>query len=398
MKKLIFILVSFISIQASATTYTKTGYQYSWTNAAGWSPSYPGTTINAGDTVIIPSNSRININAGSTITLNGVLIIQQYGGVNTAMYMYGDGSMIVGTTGKIFCKNYIGMNNVSKLEVFGTIDIGNGYWETLYMEDSSELIIHPGGQVWAEDSIFNGYAGSTQTKITVNGTLANDGTLYNNGSIFGTGSITSINPGNGNIEGNGYIAPGLSPGELNLDFDFALPAQGHLNMELAGTTPGTTYDVLGGSGDKILGGTLNVILYNGYIPQSGDEFTIVTGGAVTGTFSTVNYPTVAGMTWQIFYNAINVKVKVVAMATGLSSLDLNQLTIYPNPVYDAFYVQGLSTGIHQYRILSLTGQQQGALLKNDDPIQLKFENTGVFFIEIIDPIGNRLLKPMMLIK
>lgn len=394
-----FMLVCIITIQVSATTYTKTGYQYSWTNTVGWSPSYPGTTINAGDTVIIPSNSRININAGTSITLNGVLIIEQFQGVNTAMYMYGDGAMTVGTTGKIICKDYIGMNNVSKLEVYGSVDIGNGLWETLYMEDSSEVMIHTGGQLWAEDSIYNGYAGSTATKITVNGTLVNDGTLWNNGSIFGTGSIvTTLSNLNGNITGAGYVAPGLSPGELKVDFDITLPAQGHLNMELGGHTPGTQYDVLGGTGDKILNGTLNVSLYGSFTPIAGDEFTIVTGGQVTGTFSTVNYPTVSGISWQIYYNANNVKVKAMG-PSGLNEIDPAQLNIYPNPVRDEFLVSGLGNDSYPYRIWSINGVllQQGEL-SNQSPIRLNAIHAGYYFVEIYNKTGNRVLKPLIISK
>jgi hypothetical protein len=66
-------------------------------------------------------------------------------------------------------------------------------------------------------------------------------------------------------------------------------ADGVLNIELGGTGPGADYDQLVVNGQATLGGTLNVVLLNGYVPSSGDQFRILTFSGRNGTtFATVN--------------------------------------------------------------------------------------------------------------
>src|SRR5206468_4584237 len=52
-------------------------------------------------------------------------------------------------------------------------------------------------------------------------------------------------------------------------------ASGILNLDIAGTTPGSSYDQVNINGLATLNGTLNVRLKPGYVPQPGDTFEIV---------------------------------------------------------------------------------------------------------------------------
>jgi hypothetical protein len=54
----------------------------------------------------------------------------------------------------------------------------------------------------------------------------------------------------------------------------------------------------------LTGATLNVTLVNGYIPPTGTSFTIVDAGSLSGTFLTVNLPTLpSSLSWVTNYDA-----------------------------------------------------------------------------------------------
>ncbi|MBK7691584.1 MAG: hypothetical protein IPJ31_10855 [Bacteroidetes bacterium] len=401
MKNVLFSLMLILSMGLKATNYIFSGqYPYDWTSAAQWSPSYPGTTINLGDTVRVTNGNFLAIKNNTTITINGVVIIDTFYVFNTLLMMTNNSRLIIGTSGKVLCKNYIDMYNTSKIEVYGELLVKGSMWESIQMYDTSEILIHPSGLVYIEDSIYNGYAGSTSAKITVNGTLVNDGTIYNEGTINGTGSIiTTNNQLNGNIVGNGYVAPGLSPGELKTDFDYTLSSNGKLNMEIGGPIPGTNYDVLGGNGSKTLSGTLNVILYNGYQPQLGEEFTIINGSQVNGTFSTVNYPLLPNnLTWQITYNINNVKLKVILPA-GIEKNTEDLISVYPIPATDVLFIKGLHHFPSQYKIFSMEGQVlQSGEIPVDGKIIINDVNIILGYLEIIEDDKRIVVKKISFLK
>jgi len=87
---------------------------------------------------------------------------------------------------------------------------------------------------------------------------------------------------------------------------------GSLNIQLGGTTVGTQYSQLAVANGASLNGTLNVKLINGFVPVIGNVFTILTTSARTGTFSTVNLPTLSGAHFVINYSATSVTLTVVS--------------------------------------------------------------------------------------
>ena len=83
---------------------------------------------------------------------------------------------------------------------------------------------------------------------------------------------------------DGDLRPGHSPGVATFDGDVAFSATARLEIELAGTTPGTEYDVVNVGGRATLGGTLQVVLLGGFVPQAGDSFRVLTYGSRAGDF------------------------------------------------------------------------------------------------------------------
>jgi PEP-CTERM motif-containing protein len=140
----------------------------------------------------------------------------------------------------------------------------------------------------------------------------NGGLLVNNGTITGTTDVNygSLAKGTGvygvvNVNQGGMYAPGNSPGIVTaaaVNFDNTPVNSGApvLQIELAGTTPGTGYDQLHVTGQLSLGGTLQVLLVNpSFTPAAGNSFDILDWGSLSGTFSSLSLPSLtAGLMWN----------------------------------------------------------------------------------------------------
>lgn len=125
-------------------------------------------------------------------------------------------------------------------------------------------------------------------------------TVNTGGTLGGTGILRA----DVTVNSGGTFAPGVSPGVFRVG-SLALASGAITAMELGGTTPGNgagfhdqaITDPLGVglSGNLSLGGTLNVALSGGFVPNKGNYFTLFQySGTQTGAFDTVNYPALLG--------------------------------------------------------------------------------------------------------
>ncbi len=85
-----------------------------------------------------------------------------------------------------------------------------------------------------------------------------------------------------------------------------------MEIQLGGTTAGTGHDQLIVDGLATMQGILNVSLLPGFTPQLGDTFFIIDHTTGTGTFETVNLPTLSGgLKLEIAYADPGVTLTVV---------------------------------------------------------------------------------------
>ncbi len=161
----------------------------------------------------------------------------------------------------------------------------------------------------------NNYTGTTNItagKLIVNGQQSSSPVnLASSGFLGGNGRVGVITGG-----GTGGIAPGLSPGVLNVTGNVAFATSNNFNVEINGTSVGTQYDQLNVTGSVNLNNaTLNINL--GFTPTNGQSFTIINAtGVVIGTFNGLpNGSTfsVGGNTLRIDYGTSSV---VISVGTG----------------------------------------------------------------------------------
>ncbi|RJP38129.1 MAG: hypothetical protein C4547_04890 [Phycisphaerales bacterium] len=116
----------------------------------------------------------------------------------------------------------------------------------------------------------------------------------------------------GNIRNTGgRTAPGRSSGALTLDGDYVQERGGTMEIELGGLVPDVEHDVLVVTGDAALGGTMEILLIDGFEPQVGDRFTVMTYGSHSGEFDRVIPP--CGYEFAVHYNANDVTLEVTGV-------------------------------------------------------------------------------------
>jgi outer membrane autotransporter protein len=132
-----------------------------------------------------------------------------------------------------------------------------------------------------------GLAGGTGGYLAVSGDLALAGTnLYSGGtSIAGRLRVGSPGAlGTGPVFNAGTLETYGNPGAVSIQGEFTNDHFATLRLGLGGTGEGE-YDRLAVSGEAHLSSELTVFAYDGFQPQSGDTFTILTAQKVNGTFS-----------------------------------------------------------------------------------------------------------------
>lgn len=132
------------------------------------------------------------------------------------------------------------------------------------------------------------------------------------------GSLTGIGQVDANLDNAGIIAPGLNVGILRVanQANYQQAALGTLLLELGGTTPGVLYDQLVVSGKAALSGKLEIQLANGFVPQQGQSFDVLTCKSLSGKFLTVTGPApLPSTTWVARYSETGVSLVLAGLAT-----------------------------------------------------------------------------------
>jgi uncharacterized repeat protein (TIGR01451 family) len=147
------------------------------------------------------------------------------------------------------------------------------------------------GTVLALSGTMNFTASYTQTGGTTTlgpgGIAVTSPMQLNGGTLNGMGTLT------GDLQNNATVSPGSTPPTCTITVtgNYTQGATGALNIELGGVS---TYDKLAVGGTATLDGTLNVSLINGYTPNNGDTFPVLTFATRSGDFAVKNLPAFDG--------------------------------------------------------------------------------------------------------
>lgn len=242
----------------------------------GSTASYRGFTIGGGGATLVAES-------GSDVWLRQSSLTEK------AIVSTAGGDLTLGGAGDGFLDKVLGGSG-------GLIKTGHGAWTI------------------ARTQTYTGATAVDEGTLVVNGSLGVGGvTVGVAGAIGGAGQIA------GDLVSFGAIAPGNSPGILDVAGTLALDADSLLIIELAGHggIAGVDHDQLRVQGVAELGGaTLRIEFADGFTPQHGDVFEILTAGGITGAFDSVlTGPITAGLSYQVRYNGDSVSLGMVAQST-----------------------------------------------------------------------------------
>lgn len=131
-------------------------------------------------------------------------------------------------------------------------------------------------------------------------------------ALKGSGTI------NTGVTNDGLLSPGNSPGIVNVP-TFTQAPDGKTVIEIGGTAgPGVNpngWDQINVSGSASLDGTLEVDLFNGFVPTAGQTFVVMTWGSRSGQFAnwlgTAGVPGHPELAIKPVYNASNLTLQVI---------------------------------------------------------------------------------------
>ncbi len=248
------------------------------------------------------------ITNGASATLSTDFVVS---GVNSKVIL-GDGQVATSLTIPANFKISAEMDVYNK----ATLNILNTQIPALHYVAANSLINYAATTDQTVKPIaYGNFSINNNEAAIINGIVSIAGNIVQNGTLKGTGTLV-VNNG---LTNSGTLSPGNGPGLFNVTGDFVNAPTGILEIELGGnTTAGTDFDQLAVSGNAALGGTLNILLVDNFVPQTGQTFTILTAAAVSGTFATVNFP--AGFTGTVTYNATTVVITINAVVLPLRLL------------------------------------------------------------------------------
>ncbi len=241
----------------------------------------------------------INVAAGQTLTVGGTGLNWQGGSLGTTG-TYSLSSLLLPTTGTLSGPTV----NTANLNVQAgkSLTVAGGALNASGVTNIDGLLATAGGAFNATGAVNVGgtLQGSATGPInaagqimTVPGTLSLNGGSVTASNVNVSGLLKGIGTVNGNVSNSGTVAPGASPGTLNIVGNYTQASSGTLQIELGGTAAGSGFDNLTVSGNAALAGTLVITQFGSFVATPADTFNIITtGGTVSGAFSSVVVPTV----------------------------------------------------------------------------------------------------------
>jgi T5SS/PEP-CTERM-associated repeat protein len=231
---------------------------------------------------------------GELNILNGATVSNSFGAIICANGANG-GVTVDGAGSKWTISDFleIGFNGRGTLHILNGGTVSNKYAHISGRGGPSSVTVDGIGSMWTNTgNVTIGSSSPGTLRVQNGGVVSAPLVIVGNGTLSGDGTVVA------NVLNNvGIVAPGTSPGTLDITGNYTQGSMAQLQIELASASSFGKLDV---SGNVLLNGTLNVSLTGGFVPLENQSFAILDwGGSLSGGFASIQLPTLGGsLTWD----------------------------------------------------------------------------------------------------
>jgi fibronectin-binding autotransporter adhesin len=277
-----------------------------------------GGTLSLGASNVLPDDTTVNVSLNATLDLHGVFDetiagLEGMGEVSGTIDETTLNLSVPANVTKTFDGTLTGVIELHKKGA-GTqvLSKRNSYSRGTSVDAGTLTITTPFAQAML------GGTGTDDVLVKPGATL--NGTGYVSSDVYlQGGKLAGTLRLGGTLTNESEVGPGGSAGTITVDGSYTQAAAGTLKVEIGGAQA-NMFDRLLIAGNATLDGTLEISLINGFVPQVGDSFVILTTNARQGQFATVNGTVIAGgLVFVVQYTNTSVKL-VVQPAAGVPAL------------------------------------------------------------------------------
>ena len=326
-------IVGFVQDQITALTIVNMGGQF--LDSGSYAQGNGATIVNGqlqtslfhvtGGTVTTGSSGILNIGGGGYTQDDSVATSIDSGGQMNVTGAYSQGNRSTGVSGTLATSLFHATGGSVSVGNGGVLDIGAGGYTQGTV--GTTTTIASGGQLTITGGDFGQEIG---TDTLVDGVLTADN-ITNSGTITGSGLIV------GQFADPGSLDPGDNgSGTLSVMGNYT--QTGFLDSDFAGLNSG---DFLAVDGVASLNGTLNVAFTNGFVPQIGETFPVMSFESSMGHFLNITSQNMPP----------NETLAAIYSFSGVSVTVLDNNTTVPEPANLAMAVLAMISGLMLSRII-----------------------------------------------
>jgi hypothetical protein len=311
------------TMAGSGTTVVAAGATAALSTTSGGALLLSGRTFqNAGTaTWATLSDSLMTLSDGATL-INAAAAVFDIKNDEPIDSGDGGGTIVnLGTFRKSVGTNSTGVSSGVSFENDGTVQVQTGSLQlrgpganngTISLATGSTLDVRGDFTFTAGSSVTGaGDVSITRGMVRVDGQIAATGGTFigPQAMVSGTGQILGPVINAGRLD----VGDDVQPGTFTISGDYLQTSTGTLGVVLGGAGPGGPFSQLVVTGTATLAGVLNVSFLDGFTPQEGDNFTVLSYSTHAGSFDTLTAPPIDQLQLTAQYGTTSLTLVTVSI-------------------------------------------------------------------------------------